>query len=165
MNRAPSSMTSRSTRRIIDSGSAPEGDAWAADDQIAGVSDEGDGALSRSRERGQRYAHAVALGSEQAVLDRLSGVAGRTKRAPTCSAWMRVAAESGDLTVWNIAKPGLALVGHDHPGNDSHTVAADLATHRVFFPLPTGPRSVRVSVVNVGRVLVLVLDTIVPVRM
>ena len=31
------------------------------------------------------------------------------------------------------------MVGHDHPGSHSHTVAADPATHRVFFPLPTGP--------------------------
>jgi hypothetical protein len=32
-----------------------------------------------------------------------------------------------------------ALVGHDRPGGNSHTVVADSATHRVFFPLPTGP--------------------------
>ena len=53
--------------------------------------------------------------------------------------WLYVAAESGDLTVWDITRPGLALVGHDHPGSNSHTVAVDPATHRVFFPLPAGP--------------------------
>lgn len=53
--------------------------------------------------------------------------------------WLYVAAESGDLTVFDIAKPGVALVGHDHPGANSHTVAADPVSGRVFFPLPTGP--------------------------
>ena len=49
-----------------------------------------------------------------------------------------VAAESGDLTVFDINQPGLSLRGHDHPGANSHTVAVDPATHRVFFPLPKG---------------------------
>ena len=55
--------------------------------------------------------------------------------------WLYVSAESGDLTIWDITKPGTALVGHDHPGDNSHTVAADPATHRVFFPLPQGTSS------------------------
>jgi YVTN family beta-propeller protein len=55
--------------------------------------------------------------------------------------WLYVAAESGDLTVWDIHQPGATLVGHDHPGDNSHTVAADTATHRVFFPLPQGTGS------------------------
>lgn len=53
--------------------------------------------------------------------------------------WLYVAAESGDLTVWDLSKPGVVQVGHDHPGASAHTVAADPATHRVFFPLPSGP--------------------------
>jgi DNA-binding beta-propeller fold protein YncE len=53
--------------------------------------------------------------------------------------WLYVAAESGDLTVFDINKPGVVLVGHDQPGNNSHSVAADPATHRVFFPLKSGP--------------------------
>jgi DNA-binding beta-propeller fold protein YncE len=53
--------------------------------------------------------------------------------------WLYVAAESGDLTVFDIQKPGVALVGHDHPGANSHSVAADPVTHRVFFPLTAGP--------------------------
>ncbi len=53
--------------------------------------------------------------------------------------WLYVAAESGDLTIWDITKPGASLVGHDQPGDNSHSVAADPATHRVFFPLTTGP--------------------------
>jgi DNA-binding beta-propeller fold protein YncE len=53
--------------------------------------------------------------------------------------WLYVAAESGDLTVFDITQPGVVLVGHDQPGSNSHSVAADANTHRVFFPLMTGP--------------------------
>jgi DNA-binding beta-propeller fold protein YncE len=53
--------------------------------------------------------------------------------------WLYVAAESGDLTVFDIGKPGVVLVGHGHPGDNSHSVAVDPATHRVFFPLMKGP--------------------------
>ena len=53
--------------------------------------------------------------------------------------WMYVAAESGDVTVVDLTKPGLVVVGTDHPGNNAHTVAVDAATHRVFFPLMVGP--------------------------
>jgi hypothetical protein len=54
--------------------------------------------------------------------------------------WLYVAAESGDLTVFDIQKPGVVLIGHDSPGNNSHSVAVDAATHRVFFPLMAGPK-------------------------
>jgi DNA-binding beta-propeller fold protein YncE len=53
--------------------------------------------------------------------------------------WLYVAAESSDLTVFDIDRPGLVLVGHDNPGGNAHTVAADPVTHRVFFPLKDGP--------------------------
>jgi hypothetical protein len=52
--------------------------------------------------------------------------------------WLYVAAESGDLTVFDITKPGIVLVGHERPGDNAHTVAVDPTTHRVFFPLPAG---------------------------
>jgi DNA-binding beta-propeller fold protein YncE len=52
--------------------------------------------------------------------------------------WLYVAAESGDLTVFDIRAPGVALIGHDQPGNGAHSVAVDPATHRVFFPLAAG---------------------------
>jgi len=55
--------------------------------------------------------------------------------------WLYVSAESGDVTIWDINQPGTALVGHVHPGDNAHTVAADPATHRVFFPLPQGTGS------------------------
>jgi hypothetical protein len=54
--------------------------------------------------------------------------------------WLCVAAESGDLTVFDINQPGVVLVGHDHPSENSHTVSVDPKTHRVFFPLPAGPK-------------------------
>jgi DNA-binding beta-propeller fold protein YncE len=53
--------------------------------------------------------------------------------------WLYVAAESGDLSVFDIAKPGLALIDREHPADASHSVAVDSATHRVFFPLVAGP--------------------------
>jgi DNA-binding beta-propeller fold protein YncE len=53
--------------------------------------------------------------------------------------WVYVAAESGDLTVFDMNKPGAVLIGHDQPGANSHTVIVDPPTHRVFFPLQSGP--------------------------
>ena len=74
--------------------------------------------------------HAISLGATGAGPDVMSIDPGR--------GWLYVAAESGDLTIVDISKPGIALVGHDAPGDNSHTVAVDPATHRVFFPLPSG---------------------------
>jgi DNA-binding beta-propeller fold protein YncE len=51
-----------------------------------------------------------------------------------------VAAESGDLTVFDIQQPGLVTVDTEHPGDNAHSVAVDPATHRVFFPLKSGPK-------------------------
>jgi len=76
-------------------------------------------------------AGALALADTGANPDVLSIDAGK--------GWLYVAAESGDLTIWDITQPGTSLVGHAQPGDASHTVAADPATHRVFFPLTTGP--------------------------
>jgi DNA-binding beta-propeller fold protein YncE len=50
-----------------------------------------------------------------------------------------VAAESGDLAVYDIDHPGLTTVDREHPGDNAHSVAVDPATHRVFFPLMSGP--------------------------
>jgi hypothetical protein len=52
--------------------------------------------------------------------------------------WLYVAAESGDLTVFDTTRPGLSLLGREHPADGSHTVAVDPATHRVYFPLAHG---------------------------
>lgn len=54
--------------------------------------------------------------------------------------WLYVAAESGDLTVFDVGKPGVTLIGHDEPGRHSHSVAVDPDTHRVFFPLMAGAK-------------------------
>ncbi len=51
-----------------------------------------------------------------------------------------VAAESGDLTIFDLKKPGLVSVDSEHPGDASHSVAVDPATHHVFFPLVSGPK-------------------------
>jgi DNA-binding beta-propeller fold protein YncE len=52
--------------------------------------------------------------------------------------WLYVAAESGDLTVFDLNQPGVVLLGHDSPGANSHSVAVDPTTHHVFFPLMKG---------------------------
>jgi len=75
-------------------------------------------------------AHAVSMADTGAGPDVLS--------IDPVRGWLYVAAGSGDLTIWDLEKPGLVLVGHDHPGDHAHTVAADPVTHRVFFPLLKG---------------------------
>lgn len=60
--------------------------------------------------------------------------------------WLYVSAESGDLTVFDISKPEVALIGHDEPGDHSHTVLVDQTTTGVLsapvWPglLPGAPR-------------------------
>lgn len=76
--------------------------------------------------------HAVALGATGAAPDVLS--------IDAKLGWIYVAAESGDLTVFDLTQPGINLVGRDHPGSNAHSVAVDPATHRVFFPLVNGPK-------------------------
>jgi YVTN family beta-propeller protein len=53
--------------------------------------------------------------------------------------WLYVASESGDLVIFDIGKPGLVAIDREHPGDNAHSVAVDPSTHRVFFPLMTGP--------------------------
>jgi hypothetical protein len=53
--------------------------------------------------------------------------------------WVYVAAESGDLTVFDLKQPGLVNIDREHPGDNAHSVAVDPATHRVYFPLEAGP--------------------------
>jgi YVTN family beta-propeller protein len=54
--------------------------------------------------------------------------------------FLYVAAESGDLKVFDLTQPGLVTIDSEHPGDSSHTVAVDPGTHRVFFPLMRGPK-------------------------
>jgi DNA-binding beta-propeller fold protein YncE len=52
--------------------------------------------------------------------------------------WLYVAAESGDLSLFDLNKPGLVVLDSEHTGAASHSVAVDPRTHRVFFPLVAG---------------------------
>jgi DNA-binding beta-propeller fold protein YncE len=54
--------------------------------------------------------------------------------------WLYVAAESGELTIFDTQQPGVVKVGHDHLSKNAHSVAVDRATHRVFFPIMAGPK-------------------------
>lgn len=54
--------------------------------------------------------------------------------------WLYAAAESGDLVVFDISRPGATAIDHEHPADGSHSVAVDPTTHRVFFPLSVGPQ-------------------------
>ncbi|MEO8180513.1 MAG: hypothetical protein ABI895_16885 [Deltaproteobacteria bacterium] len=76
--------------------------------------------------------HAVALGPTGAGPDVMS--------IDAKLGWLYVAAESGDLTVFDLSRPGVRLLGRDHPGSNAHSVAVDPVTHRAFFPLVKGPK-------------------------
>jgi hypothetical protein len=41
--------------------------------------------------------------------------------------------------VFDLNQSGVVLLGHDHPGASSHSIAVDPSTHHVFFPLEKGP--------------------------
>jgi YVTN family beta-propeller protein len=83
----------------------------------------------------------VDLGSTHAITIAATGAGPDVLSIDANKGWLYVSAESGDVTIWDINQPGTALVGHVHPGDNAHTVAADPATHRVFFPLPQGTGS------------------------
>jgi YVTN family beta-propeller protein len=80
----------------------------------------------------------IDLGGPHAIMLAATGAGPDVLSIDASKGWLYVAAESGDLTIWDINQPGVALVGHDQPGANAHTVATDPATHRVFFPLPQG---------------------------
>ena len=98
------------------------------DGQSAFIACEGNDTLARVDLGGVHAVATAATGSGPDVMSIDPGIG-----------WLYVAAESGDLTVFDINQPGTTLIGHDSPGGNSHTVAADPATHRVFFPLLSGP--------------------------
>ena len=99
------------------------------DGQSAFIACEGNDTLARVELGGAHAVVTAATGSGPDVLSIDAGLG-----------WLYVAAESGDLTVFDISKPGIALIAHDQPGDNSHSVVVDSATHRVFFPLMKGPR-------------------------
>jgi DNA-binding beta-propeller fold protein YncE len=81
----------------------------------------------------------VDLGGAHGVVTAATGAGPDVLAIDPGLRWLYVAAESGDLTVFDIGKAGLVAIGHGHPGDDAHSVAVDPATHRVFFPLMAGP--------------------------
>jgi DNA-binding beta-propeller fold protein YncE len=100
----------------------------AADGQSAFIACESNATLIRVELAHQRVVGSARTGDGPDVMSIDEGLG-----------WLYVAAESGDMTVFDIAAQGLSLVGHDHPGRHSHSVAVDSRTHRVFLPLVTGP--------------------------
>ena len=80
----------------------------------------------------------VELGGAHDVVSAKTGSAPDVLAIDPGLGWLYVAAESGDLTVFDLRKPGVVLIGHDHPGDHTHSVAVDPVTHRVFFPLMKG---------------------------
>ena len=81
----------------------------------------------------------VELGGAQAVVTAATGRGPDVLALDPGFGWLYVAAESGELTVFDIGRPGLFVIDREHPGDAAHTVAVDPATHRVFFPLEAGP--------------------------
>ncbi len=81
----------------------------------------------------------VDLGASHAVVTAPTGSGPDVMSVDPGLGWLYVAAESGDLVVFDIGKPGLVTIDREHPGDNAHSVAVDPATHRVFFPLIAGP--------------------------
>lgn len=82
----------------------------------------------------------VALDGAHAVVHESVGAGPDVLAIDPGLGWLYVAAESGDLTVLDIAQPGLVVIDRESPGPGAHTVAVDPATHRVFLPLSQGPK-------------------------
>jgi hypothetical protein len=97
------------------------------DGQSAFVACEGNEVLAR-----------VDLGGAHAVSTAKTGSGPDVLAVDPGLGWLYVAAESGDVTVFDLRQPGVVLIGHDHPGDHAHSVAVDPLTHRVFFPLLAG---------------------------
>jgi DNA-binding beta-propeller fold protein YncE len=81
----------------------------------------------------------VDLGTAHAVVTARTGAGPDVMSIDPGLGWLYVAAESGDLVVFDIGQPGLVVIDREHPGDKAHSVAVDPATHRVFFPLVAGP--------------------------
>src|SRR6185369_880778 len=81
----------------------------------------------------------VELGGAHAVATAPTGAGPDVLALDPGLGWLYVAAESGDLTIFDLNAPGLVAIDREHPGDDAHSVAVDPATHRVFFPLMKGP--------------------------
>ncbi len=98
------------------------------DGKSALIACEGNSKLARVELDGQ---HGVAFAPTGSTPDVLAIDAGL--------GLLYVAAESGDLRVFDLTKAGVVSVGRERPGPASHSVAVDAVTHHVFFPLAVGP--------------------------
>ncbi len=98
------------------------------DGESALVACEGNDVLARAGLDGEARVVTAEVGAGPDVLSIDPGLS-----------WIYVAAESGDLTVFDLAQEGLVAISREHPGDVAHSVAVDPATHRVFFPLAHGP--------------------------
>jgi hypothetical protein len=98
-----------------------------------------DGASALIACEGNNKLARVALDGDHAVATADTGSGPDVLSIDPGLGWLYVAAESGDVTVFDISKAGVELIDHDMPGDNAHTVAVDPATHRVFFPLQLGP--------------------------
>ena len=81
----------------------------------------------------------VDLGAARAIASAPTGSGPDVMAIDPGLGWLYVAAETGDLVVFDIGKPGLVTIDKERPGDNAHSVAVDPATHRVFFPLMSGP--------------------------
>ena len=82
----------------------------------------------------------VELGGAHAIVTAQAGDGPDVLGIDPGQRWLYVAAESGNLTVFDIGRPGLVAIDHEHPGDNAHSVSVDPLTHRVFFPLMVGPK-------------------------
>ncbi|MCE9577700.1 MAG: hypothetical protein K8W52_31405 [Deltaproteobacteria bacterium] len=80
----------------------------------------------------------VDLGGDHALSTAPTGKGPDVMALDPVRGWLYVAAEHGELSVFDLQQPGVALVGRQAVGDHAHTVAVDPATHRVFLPLPAG---------------------------
>lgn len=78
------------------------------------------------------------LGASHSIVTAPTGAVPDVLSVDPTFGWLYVASEGSDLTVFDIAQPGLVDIDDERPGDGAHTVAVDPATHRVFFPLPHG---------------------------
>lgn len=81
----------------------------------------------------------VDLDGAHAVTTAKTGSGPDVLAIDAAASWLYVAAESGDLAVFDLARPGLVAIDREHVGDNAHSVAVDPTTHRVFFPLTKGP--------------------------
>ncbi|HMV68349.1 MAG TPA: hypothetical protein PKA64_15990 [Myxococcota bacterium] len=93
------------------------------DDATAFVACEGNAILTRVRlDTGEKSTGPTGRGPDVLALD------------PELHR-LYVAAEAGDLTIFDTSEPGVVRVGSQSVGPHAHSAAVDPATHRVYFPL------------------------------